>query len=157
MTHIRIAALVATLGGAVVLTGCVAPGGVYSDGSYGPGYGPGYSQPYYSDPSPVYVAPPVYVEGGYYGGGYRGRPYYNNDRGYYNGRPGYVAPRPGFVPRPGFAPGNVAVPRPNPRPPSAGGAPAAAPNTISPNRFVPPVFQRPSNGRSGGEMSPQVQ
>ena len=137
MTNIRIAALTAALGGVVLLSGCVAPGGVYSDG-----YDPGYGQPYYSDPSPVYVAPPVYVEGGYYGRGYRGNPYYGN-RGYYNGRPGYVPPRPGYapggsVPRPGFGV------RPTP--------PVARPT--APRGVPPPVFVPPSSRGPGAIVQP---
>lgn len=135
MNRIRSLGLVAALGAVVTLTGCVAGPGYYSDA--------GYSQPYYSDPSPVVVAPPIYIQGGgYYGGGssyyrepYR-QPYYDGrgrgGNGYYGGRPGYTAPRPGGGYVPGVGPGRPiqsqpaarapqGVPRPFVVPPSARG------------------------------------
>ncbi|WP_213958647.1 MULTISPECIES: hypothetical protein [unclassified Variovorax] len=100
MNRIRFLALLAAVGAAAALTGCVAPGYYYGDQGYG--------QPYYGEPGPVVVAPPVTVGvgvGGYWGGG---GGYY--DRGYY-GRPAY---RPGYAPgpapHPGYGPGNA--PRP---------------------------------------------
>lgn len=110
MNKIRFFGACGALGALVVLGGCVAvPSGPgYSDGGYG-GYYSGYPEPIYSSPGPVYVAPPVYFNGGYssgprYWGG--GRP------GYHGGQhPGY-GPRHGFVPRPGHAAPPVALPRP---------------------------------------------
>ncbi|MGJ7499204.1 hypothetical protein ACSFBF_02500 [Variovorax sp. ZT5P49] len=83
MQKIRILGACVALGGVALLSGCV---GVPGDPYYGGG---GYSSgPYYSEPSPVVVAPaPVYIEGGGY---YEGRRPYYYDRGRpYYGRPGY--------------------------------------------------------------------
>ena len=110
MNKIRILGACAAVGGVVLLSGCV---GVPADPYYGGGYGGGYSSgPYYSEPAPVVVPAPVYINGGGY---YERRPRYY-DRPYYD-RPGYrpaypavrpVAPpawsgnRPGVIPsRPG--------------------------------------------------------
>jgi len=91
MQKIRVLGASIALGGVALLTGCVAvPGDPYYSG----GYSGGYSEPYYSEPSPVVVAPaPVYIQGG----GYYERGRYYDRRPYY-GRPGYPAPavRPGY-------------------------------------------------------------
>lgn len=126
MNTVRSLGLLAAVGAAAVLTGCVAAGpGYYGDSGYG--------QPYYSDPSPVIVSPPpVYIQGGgYYGGG---RPVYREP---YYGRRDYPAVRPGYGPRPGFVPpravqpvqpaqrGTPGYPRPYAVPPAGRGAPGA--------------------------------
>ena len=96
MQKIRVLGASIALGGLALLTGCVAvPGDPYYSGDYSGGY----SQPYYSDPSPVVVAPaPVYIQGG----GYYERGRYYDRRPYY-GRPGYPAVRPSYpAVRPGY-------------------------------------------------------
>ncbi|MDQ0015700.1 hypothetical protein J2W23_004100 [Variovorax boronicumulans] len=90
MQKTRVLGASIALGGLALLTGCVAvPGDPYYSGDYSGGY----SQPYYSEPSPVVVAPaPVYIQGG----GYYDRGRYYDRRPYYGGRPGYPAVRPGY-------------------------------------------------------------
>ena len=143
MQKIRSIGSLIALGGLALLTGCVAvPGDPYYDG--------GYSQPYYTDPSPVVVSPPVYINGGtYYDRSYyRGRPYYNN-------RPAY--PYPGVRPsRPGWGGGRppavappIAAPRPQrtvPVTPGTGrGVPGALPGMPGyvPQNLAPPGGRRP--------------
>lgn len=106
MTNMRKFAVAIAAGSVVILSGCVAPGGVYSDG----GYGSGYDQPYYGYGEPA-VAPPTVVLGV---DSYYGRPgYYGGPRPGYWQRPGY-GPHPGYGPRPGYVPraGYGAGPRP---------------------------------------------
>ena len=135
MNMIRSMGILAGVGAAAVLTGCVAPGPYYGDGG---------AYPYYADPGPVVVQPNVVlgVDSGprYWGG----RPYYGPDYrpdyrpgGYYPGRPGYYGPRPGYPGRPG-----VAVPVRPARPV----APAGVPRPIA----VP----SPAPGAPGGVIQP---
>ncbi len=119
MQKIRVLGACIALGGVALLTGCV---GVPGDPYYGGGYSSG---PYYSEPSPVVVAPaPVYINGGAY---YDGRRPYYRDRPYYN-RPAYPAVRPGY-------PGGG---RPPP-PVWGGGRPGVAPPAV-----LPPGATRPN-------------
>jgi hypothetical protein len=134
MKRIRLIGTCVAIGGAAILSGCVA----------GPGYGYGtygspYASPYY-DQGPAYVpGPSVYIEGG---GGYYGRPHYGGPA--YYGRPGYdhdgrrgARPVPG--PRPGWNgggnPGRAQLP-----PPVVGALPGAPPSAAS--------IMRPPPGRS---------
>jgi len=117
MKKIRVLGALAAVGGVVLLSGCV---GVPADPYYGGGYGGGYSSgPYYSEPAPVVVPAPVYINGGGY---YERRPRYY-DRPYYD-RPAYPTRPPvwGGGGRPVAPP--VVVP---PRPPIAGGGPGSIP------------------------------
>ncbi|NVM88104.1 hypothetical protein FHT32_001743 [Variovorax sp. SG517] len=117
MKRIRVLGACAAVGGIVLLSGCV---GVPADPYYGGGYGGGYSSgPYYSEPAPVVVPAPVYINGGGY---YERRPRYY-DRPYYD-RPAYPTRPPvwGGGGRPVAPP--VVVP---PRPPIAGGGPGSIP------------------------------
>jgi len=94
MTRFRLLSVLAAVGAVTAVTGCVAPGYYYGN--------QGYAQPYYADPGPVVVAPPVSVGigvGGYWGGnGYYGRPGYYGHPGYY-GRPEAYGPGPAHGPR----------------------------------------------------------
>lgn len=103
MTIARLGTLMATIAGAVLLTGCVvAPvDGAYYTGdaysTYSSGYGYGYSgYPYYGGSSLVIESSPTYVYGG-------GRPYYRPGGGYYRpghggyDRPSYHGNRPSYV------------------------------------------------------------
>lgn len=124
MQRIRVLATSLALGGIALLSGCVAvPGDPYYSG--------GYSDPYYSDPSPVVVPAPVYIQGGgYYDGGrryYDRRPYYDDRRPAYpypGVRPTYPTPRPGWG---GGGRPPVAVVPPVVRP-GAGGVPGITPS-----------------------------
>ncbi|RTQ36494.1 hypothetical protein EJP69_01735 [Variovorax gossypii] len=108
MKKIRVLGACAAAGGVVLLSGCV---GVPADPYYGGGYSSG---PYYSEPAPVVVPAPVYINGGGY---YERRPRYY-DRPYYD-RPAYpVRPPPPAWGGGGRPVPPVAMPH---RPPIAGG------------------------------------
>jgi hypothetical protein len=136
MKKIRLLSGLAGLCGAMLLGGCaVGPGYADSGYGYGGGYGGygGYGRPYYSEPAPVVVSPPVYINGGYYDSpGYYGRPGYQARPGY--ARPDYDRSRP--VARPGYN-GN------RPGRPDAGGRPGngSRPGYVgpgpSPDRVTP--------------------
>ncbi|VWX63419.1 conserved exported hypothetical protein [Burkholderiales bacterium 8X] len=138
MNRIRWVGSCVAIGGAALLSGCVA----------GPGYGTyGYSDPYYVDPGPVVVpGPTVYIDGGGY---YGGRPYYGR-RGYdgdYRGprggyRQGYPhPPNAGPLPR-GARPPVVGVPgRPRGEPPLAGSVMRPPPGV--PAQTGPALADRP--------------
>jgi hypothetical protein len=101
MNRMRLLGTCLALGGVALLGGCAT----YPAGSYG------YADPYYVDPSPVYVQPNVYIDGSYYS-----RPRYP-----YYGRPGYYGPRSGHGPHPGYD-----GPRHGPRPSAAVPSPRGA-------------------------------
>ncbi|MET3392160.1 hypothetical protein ABIC33_002818 [Variovorax sp. 1140] len=113
MTKIRVLGACAAIGGVALLTGCV---GVPADPYYGGGYSSG---PYYSEPAPVVVPAPVYINGGGY---YERRPRYY-DRPYYD-RPAYPVRPPAWGGGGRTVAPPVVVP---PRPPIAGGGPGSIP------------------------------
>lgn len=147
MKTVRFTGILLSIGAVALLAGCVgvptgpvySNGGYdagYSSGGYAPGYG-GYATPYYADPAPIVVAPPVYIQGG----GYYGRPGYDpRRRDYRDTRPGWNQrdTRPGWNQRPGFVPGGVARPDVRPsRPGVVPHAPTAAPGVfITPNEAI---------------------
>lgn len=124
MTKIRVLGACAAIGGVALLTGCV---GVPADPYYGGGYSSG---PYYSEPAPVVVPAPVYINGGGY---YERRPRYY-DRPYYD-RPAYPV-----------------------RPPAWGGGrpvpPAAVPALPPPIKLPPGSIPTPPRGNGNGNASP---
>jgi hypothetical protein len=128
MNRMRLLGTCLTLGGVVLLGGCAT----YPAGSYG------YADPYYVDPSPVYVQPNVYIDGSYYS-----RPRYP-----YYGRPGYYGPRSGYGPRRdhGQRP-DYDGPRPGHGPRPSAGAPspraATAPLVRDIQRSAPAARQPP--------------
>ncbi len=153
------------LGGVALLAGCV---GVPT----GPSYGSVYSEPYYySDPSPVIVSPPVYIDGGYgYGSGprYYGRPGYYGPRGGYDGRRGgydgprggydgghggYDGPRGGYGARPGHPPRADVDPRSG-RGVNPGGGPRPGAGIRLPTRPTPleGSIMRPPPGQTARDQ-----
>ncbi len=148
MKAVRFTGISLAIGAVALLAGCVGvptgpaySNGVYDSyggyGGYGGGYGGGYvgggySAPYYADPAPVVVVPPpVYIQGG---GGYYGRP------GYDQRWRGHNATRPGWGQRPGYVPG--VVPRPGVAPPRSGVAPRVP--GMAPSRAAPGVYISPN-------------
>jgi hypothetical protein len=143
MKNVRLLSGLLGLCGVVLLGGCaVGPGYVDSGYGYGGGYNGGYSsgyggygRPYYSEPAPVVVSPPVYINGGYYDSpGYYGRPGYQARPGY--ARPDYDRSRPSVRPgyngngnRPGRPDGGVR--------PGSGSRPGSFGPGPSPDRVTP--------------------
>ena len=108
MKRIRLIGSCVAIGGAALLSGCVAVPG--------PGY---YGSPYYVDQGPTIVpGASVYIDGGSY---YGRQPYYYGGPAYYGHRHGYYGGRPG--PRPGWN----GHPRGDLRPPVVGALPGVAP------------------------------
>ncbi|MDN6888019.1 hypothetical protein QMO14_31040 [Variovorax sp. CAN2819] len=124
MKTIRVLGACVAVGGVALLTGCV---GVPADPYYGGGYSSGpYSGPYYSEPAPVVVPAPVYINGGGY---YERRPRYYDRPGYPAVRPGYPAVRRGYPAVRPVAPPAWSGNRPGviPSRPGQGGIPGITP------------------------------